>query len=35
MPSAEDLEWLFGIGEPMRQIELLLETGVSEVALTL
>jgi 2-dehydro-3-deoxygluconokinase len=35
LPSAEDLEWLFGIGEPMRQIELLLETRVSEVALTM
>jgi 2-dehydro-3-deoxygluconokinase len=35
LPSAEDLAWLFGSGEPMRQIELLMETGVSEVALTL
>jgi len=35
LPSAEDLAWLFGIGEPMRQIDLLLELGVSEVALTL
>jgi len=35
LPSAEDLAWLFGIGEPMRQMDLLLELGVSEVALTL
>jgi 2-dehydro-3-deoxygluconokinase len=35
LPSAEDLEWLFGVGEPMRQIDLLIEMGVSEVALTL
>ena len=35
LPSAEDLSWLFGIGEPMRQIGLLMEMGVREVALTL
>jgi 2-dehydro-3-deoxygluconokinase len=35
LPSAEDLAWLLGIGEPMRQIDLLIELGVSEVALTL
>jgi 2-dehydro-3-deoxygluconokinase len=35
LPSAEDVAWLFGIGEPMRQIDLLMEMGVSEVALTL
>jgi 2-dehydro-3-deoxygluconokinase len=35
LPSAEDLAWLFGSGEPLRQIELLTEMGVSEVALTL
>lgn len=35
LPSAEDLAWLFGIGEPLRQIDLLMELGVSEVALTL
>jgi 2-dehydro-3-deoxygluconokinase len=35
LPSAEDLAWLFGVGEPIRQIDLLLELGVSEVALTL
>ena len=35
LPSAVDLAWLLGIGEPMRQIDLLIEMGVSEVALTL
>jgi 2-dehydro-3-deoxygluconokinase len=35
LPSAEDLAWLFGVDEPMRHMELLLEMGVSEVALTL
>jgi len=35
LPSAEDLAWLFGMGEPMRQMDLLMEMGVSEVALTL
>jgi 2-dehydro-3-deoxygluconokinase len=35
LPSAEDLAWLFHIDEPMRQLDLLMEMGVSEVALTL
>jgi 2-dehydro-3-deoxygluconokinase len=35
LPSAEDLAWLFGAGEPMRQMDQLIEMGVSEVALTL
>jgi 2-dehydro-3-deoxygluconokinase len=35
LPSAEDLAWLFQIDEPLRQVDLLMELGVSEVALTL
>jgi 2-dehydro-3-deoxygluconokinase len=35
LPSTEDLAWLFSVDEPMRQIDLLMEMGVSEVALTL
>ena len=35
LPSTEDLAWLFHIDEPMRQVELLMELGVSEAALTL
>jgi len=35
LPSAEDLAWLFQVDEPMRQVDLLMELGVSEVALTL
>ena len=35
LPSAEDLAWLLGAAEPMRQLDSLAEMGVSEVALTL
>jgi 2-dehydro-3-deoxygluconokinase len=35
LPSAEDLACLFHIDEPMRQVDLLMEMGASEVALTL
>jgi 2-dehydro-3-deoxygluconokinase len=35
LPSAEDLACLFHIDEPMRQVDLLVEMGASEVALTL
>ncbi len=35
LPSAEDLAWLLGTAEPERQLDQLLEIGVSEVALTL
>jgi 2-dehydro-3-deoxygluconokinase len=35
LPSAEDLAWLFGTEEPMQQLDLLMEMGVSEAALTL
>jgi 2-dehydro-3-deoxygluconokinase len=35
LPSIEDLALLFHIDEPMRQLDLLMELGVSEVALTL
>ena len=35
LPSAEDLAWLLATDEPMRQIDLLMDMGVSEVALTL
>jgi 2-dehydro-3-deoxygluconokinase len=35
LPSAEDLAWLLGIDEPMRQLDQLVEMGVPEVALTL
>lgn len=35
LPSADDLAWLFHVNEPLRQIDLLVEMGVSEVALTL
>jgi 2-dehydro-3-deoxygluconokinase len=35
LPSGEDLAWLFGTDEPKRQIDLLMDMGVSEVALTL
>jgi 2-dehydro-3-deoxygluconokinase len=35
LPSAEDLAWLLGVEEPMRQLDLLAAMGVSEVALTL
>jgi 2-dehydro-3-deoxygluconokinase len=35
LPSTEDLAWLFQVDEPMRQVDLLMEMGVSEVALTL
>jgi 2-dehydro-3-deoxygluconokinase len=35
LPSTEDLAWLFQVDEPTRQVDLLMEMGVSEVALTL
>jgi 2-dehydro-3-deoxygluconokinase len=35
LPSVEDLATLFSIDEPMRQLDLLMAMGVSEVALTL
>jgi 2-dehydro-3-deoxygluconokinase len=35
LPSAEDLTWLLGVSEPTRQMDLLMQMGVSEVALTL
>jgi 2-dehydro-3-deoxygluconokinase len=35
LPSTEDLAWLFQVDEPARQVDLLMEMGVSEVALTL
>jgi 2-dehydro-3-deoxygluconokinase len=35
LPSAEDLAWLFGIGDPMQHMDQLIEMGVPEVALTL
>jgi 2-dehydro-3-deoxygluconokinase len=35
LPSAEDLACLFGIGEPMQQMDQLIEMGVPEAALTL
>ena len=35
LPSAEDLAWLFHIDEPIRQVELLMELGVAEAAVTL
>jgi 2-dehydro-3-deoxygluconokinase len=34
LPSAEDLAWLFHVDEPTRQVELLMEMGVSEAAVT-
>jgi 2-dehydro-3-deoxygluconokinase len=35
LPSTEDLAWLFQVDEPMRQIELSMDMGIAEVALTL
>jgi 2-dehydro-3-deoxygluconokinase len=35
LPSSEDLAWLTGITEPERQLDMLQEIGVPEVALTL
>jgi 2-dehydro-3-deoxygluconokinase len=35
LPSTEDLAWLLGTAEPERQLDLLLEIGVPEVAVTL
>jgi 2-dehydro-3-deoxygluconokinase len=35
LPSAEDLTWLLGAAEPNRHMDLLMQMGVSEVALTL
>jgi 2-dehydro-3-deoxygluconokinase len=35
LPSTEDLAWLFQVDEPMRQLDLLMDMGISEVALTL
>jgi 2-dehydro-3-deoxygluconokinase len=35
LPSTEDLAWLLEVAEPVRQIDLLLDMGVAEVALTL
>jgi 2-dehydro-3-deoxygluconokinase len=35
LPSAEDLTWLLGASEPNRHMDLLMQMGVSEVALTL
>ena len=35
LPSAEDLTWLLGESEPNRQMDLLMQMGVAEVALTL
>jgi 2-dehydro-3-deoxygluconokinase len=35
LPSTEDLAWLFGVAEPERQLDLLLEIGVREAAVTL
>jgi 2-dehydro-3-deoxygluconokinase len=35
LPSAEDLAWLLHVDEPMRQLEQLMDLGVSEAAVTL
>lgn len=35
LPSTEDLAWLLGTADPERQLALLLEIGVPEVAMTL
>ena len=35
LPSTEDLAWLFNLDQPLRQMDLLREMGVIEVALTL
>jgi 2-dehydro-3-deoxygluconokinase len=35
LPSAEDLTWLLGVSKSQRQIEMLIDMGVPEVALTL
>jgi 2-dehydro-3-deoxygluconokinase len=35
LPSTEDLTWLLQVDDPIRQMDLMLDMGVSEVALTL